>query len=303
MTEYLRCYEFPQPPELRYGFVRFESPQEKDRVGLFGQAWVPLHATGTVLLIHGYAEHSGNYARLVRDLVNARLAVAAVDLRGHGLSEGSRGHVESAETYAQDIEAFLATVFSQLLPHRPLYLWGHSLGAMVGLQLLRRQKLPQRPQAAVLTSPLLGFPELRGVQKTLAALAPAIGWIFPTLPVAHGITSNVLSHDEEYLARRHDDPLISHVATPRWLLSVRRAVEELQLRAPEFQALSPTLLMLAGDEKVTNLNEARRFAFRAYGGMRHKVIEFPGYYHELEKERGIRDRVVAESVAWFRSHP
>lgn len=302
MSEYLRCYEFPQPPSVRYGFVRMESPQEEDRVGLFGQAWIPAHATGTVLLIHGYAEHAGNYARLVKDLVDAHLAVAVLDFRGHGLSEGPRGHVEAPTTYAEDVEAFLAEVFPQLLPNRPLYLWAHSLGALVALQLLRRGKLPVRPAAAVLTSPLLGFPELSGPQKYLAAIAPVISAIAPTLPVAHGIPPEVLSHDEEYLARRLEDPLISRVATPRWLTSVAKAVLDVQAHATDYAQIAPTLLMLAGEEKVTNLNAARKFAFKAYGGLRHKVIEFPGYYHELEKEKGVRERVLAESVAWIKSH-
>lgn len=302
MTEYLRCYEFPQPPEVRYGFVRMESPQAKDRVSLFGQAWVPLHAAGTVLLVHGYSEHSGNYAQLVRELVAARFAVAALDLRGHGLSEGSRGHAEFASVYAEDLEAFAHAVFPLLLPNRPLYLWGHSLGALACLQAISRGKLPLPPAAAVLTSPLLGFPELSGVRRLMAGLAPMMASLFPTLPVAHGIPPEILSHDEEYLARRHEDPLIARVATPRWLTSMREAVASVQAEAKSFQTLSPTLLLLAGDEKVTNLNEARRFAFNAYAGMRHKVIEFPGYYHELEKERVIRERIVSESIAWFRSH-
>jgi hypothetical protein len=53
---------------------------------------------------------------------------------------------------------------------------------------------------------------------------------------------------------------------------------------------------------VTSLNEARKFAFRAYSGLTHKVIEFPGYFHELEKEKAIRARVVSESIGWFKSH-
>ncbi|RZA07669.1 MAG: alpha/beta fold hydrolase [Proteobacteria bacterium] len=302
MSEYLRCYEFPGPPETRYGYVRIDSPQAKDRVGLFGQAWSPLHATGTVLLIHGFAEHGGNYAHLVRDFVNAHLAVAMLDLRGHGLSEGARGHVEGPHTYAEDIEAFMQEVFPLLLPNRPLYVFGHSLGGLTALQLLQRKKLPAKVAGAVLTSPLLGFPELLAPQKYLAALAPIIAKIMPTLPVAHGIPPTVLSHDEAYLARRERDPLNSRVATPKWLISVGKSVLEVQAKADEAGAACPTLTMLAGDEKVTNLNEARRFAFRAYSGLRHKVIEFPGYYHELEKEPGVRARVVSEAIAWFKSH-
>ncbi len=102
MAEYLRSYSFPLPSDARYGFVRFESPQEKNRVSVFGQAWVPVHAVGTVTLIHGYAEHSGNYSRLVRDLIGNQFAVIAIDLRGHGLSEGPGGNLDSPEHYVED---------------------------------------------------------------------------------------------------------------------------------------------------------------------------------------------------------
>lgn len=301
MREYLRCYDYPQPPDVRYGYVRFESPQSADRVNLFGQAWLPDHAVGTVLLIHGYAEHTGNYSRLVKNFTDARFAVATMDLRGHGLSEGPRGHLESPDAYAEDIEHFMDTVFPALLPRRPLFLWAHSLGGLVGLQLLRRARMPVRPMGAVFTSPLLGFPELSGAQKALAKVAPLVAKALPTLPIAHGIPQEVLSHDEAYLAARKDDPLIIRVTTPRWFMSVKKAVNEVQNNAGDFQKLAPTLFLLAGQEKVTSLNDARKFAFQAYSGLRHKVIEFPGYFHELEKEKEIRERVVSESIAWFRS--
>lgn len=302
MSEYLRSYGFPLPPTVRYGFTRIDSPQAHERVNLFGQAWLPEGAKGTVLLIHGYSEHSGNYAQLVHDLVNARYAVAAMDLRGHGLSEGPRGHVGTPHTYAEDIEAFAAHVIPILAPHRPIFIWAHSLGSLIGLQLLLRKKLFMAPLAGIFSSALLGYPPLSGLQKILAAFAPVMSKLLPTLPVSHGISSTSLSHDEEYLAKRFEDPLVNHVSSPRWFTATKESMRELQEHAKEFQDLSPSLFLLAGDEKITNLNEARKFAFQAYGSMKHKVIEFPGYYHELEKEPGIRNRVISESLAWLNSH-
>lgn len=302
MMEYLRSYNFPCPPDVRYGFTRIESPQEKDRVNLFGQAWVPAHPVGTVALFHGYGEHGGNYSRLVRDFIENRFAVVVMDLRGHGLSEGPRGHAPTPTIYAEDWEQLLNHVFPMILPNLPFYIWGHSLGALTALQVVRRGNLPVAPKGVVLSSPLLGFPEIKGIQKLLTKIAPVMAKLLPSLPVAHGIPPTVLSHDEEYLARRHDDPLIGKVSTPLWFLSMKEAVQQLQAQADQFQPLAPTLLLLAGSELVTNLNEARKFAFRAYAGMNHKVIEFPSYYHELEKEKAIRPRVVAESIAWLKSH-
>lgn len=302
MSEYLRSYELPLPPQIRYGFTRLDSPQKSDRVNLFGQAWLPEGARGLVVLVHGYSEHSANYAQLIQALVRAKFAVAALDLRGHGLSEGPRGHAGSPETYAEDVEAFVSHVFPSLTPNKPLFLWAHSLGGMIGLQILLRNKLPVTLSGAVFTSPLLGFPELFGTQKFLANFASIVAKFFSTLPIQHGIASTILSHDEEYLARRIEDPLINAVSTPGWFVAIRAAMKELHARSKEFQHLAPTNLLLAGDEKVTNLNEARKFAFHAYGTMKHKVIEFPGYYHELEKEPGVRDRIISETIGWFQNH-
>lgn len=302
MREYLSCYEFPQPPDLRYGYLRFESPQPDNRVSLFGQVWLPDHALGTVLLLHGYSEHAGNFSRLVRSFTDARFAVATLDFRGHGLSEGPRGHIQSPDEYVEDAETFLNIVFPHLLPNRPLFLWGHSLGGMVGLQLLLRGRTPVKPSAACFTSALLGFPDLSPTQKVLSLLSPLIAKIFPTLPVSHNIPDPALSHDSQYLEQRKQDPLIHRVTTPQWYLSIRTALNELHAQASEFQKLAPTLFLLAGQEQVTNLTEARRFAFTAYSGLKHKVIEFPGYFHELEKEPEIRERIISECLAWYRSH-
>lgn len=301
VAEYLHSYDFPQPADARYGFVRLESPGSRNRVSLFGQAWVPGHATGTVLLLHGYSEHSGNYARLVRELVQSQLAVITLDFRGHGLSEGPTGHVDGPDVYVEDTEHLLGEIFPHVLPYRPLFIWGHSMGSLVGLQLLLRGKLPAAPSAAAFSSPLLGFPELKGPQKLMAAFSPVLARLVPTLPVPHGIPAEFLSHDKDYLERRQRDPLIKRVTTPRWFESMKVAVRQVQGAAEKLQAGTPTLLMLAGLERITNLGEARRFAFRAYAGQRHKVIEFPGICHELEKEPGCRSRLLTESLAWFRS--
>lgn len=302
VREYLKTYNLPIPPNVRYGHVRFDSQQSDYRVKLFGQAWVPEHSLGTVFLIHGFAEHSGCYGRLIQNFTDARLAVAAMDFRGHGLSEGPRGHTDAPNCYAEDIEQFTRIVLPSLNLNRPVFLFGHSMGGLVTLQLMLRNQITAKVTATVVTSPLLGLPELGGVQKILARLSPIIEKFFPTLGFPHNIPDDILSHDREYLAQRAKDPLIVQKASPRWLSSIKDLMENVHTHAGEFYKLAPTFLMLSGEEHVTNLSESRRFAFNGLADRKHKVVEFPGYYHELEKEPAIRDRVVREAIAWFTSH-
>lgn len=302
VREYLQTYQLPIPPQVRYGHVRFPSPQENYRVGLFGQAWAPEHSVGTVVLLHGLSEHSGNYGQLIQDFCAAHLSVATLDLRGHGLSEGPRGHTDTPECYAEDVEQFLRVVLPTLNPNRPLFFFGHSMGGLIALHLLLRKNIATQPRAIALTSPFLGFPEIKGPQKILSALAPLVNCIAPSLAISHGIADESLTHDTAYLARRAEDPLVSIKVSPRWLLSTRKLMEEVQARAGEFAELCPAYMLLASDERVVNLEAARSFGTRAFSGRQHRIAEFPGFRHELEKEPKIRSRIVGEVISWFLSH-
>src|SRR5262245_6832481 len=63
---------------------------------------------GRVLMVHGYAEHSARYDHVVPLWLERGLAVARFDLRGHGRSEGTRGHVDRFEDYVMDVRDLLA---------------------------------------------------------------------------------------------------------------------------------------------------------------------------------------------------
>lgn len=301
LMEYLNSYGFPYPPNIRYGNLSFEAKRSPHRVRLFGQAWKPNSVNGTILLIHGFAEHIGNYGRLINDFVEANFAVIALDMRGHGLSEGIRGFVESPQCYAEDIEEWVDYCFPHIAPNKPLFIWGHSLGALVGLHLILRGNLPVQPAAASLSSPLLGFPRLSGIRKILMRFSSVVGRLFPTLQLSSGIPDTALSSDRRYLERRGLDGLVHRTVTPAWVINVGKTIREVQLSTGEFERICPILLMLAGQEHVTNLVDARDFAFRNLSSLDHKVIEFPDALHELEKD-SVRSRVLSETISWFNAH-
>src|ERR1700753_3971354 len=67
-------------------------------------------AAGKVLLIHGYADHSGRFDHVTRVWTDRGFAVGRFDLRGHGRSEGPRGHVMNVGEYARDALDVLAAL-------------------------------------------------------------------------------------------------------------------------------------------------------------------------------------------------
>ena len=71
-------------------------PQIKSRDGtnLYYQINSATHPRAVALLVHGYADHSGRYSELVSELNNRGFTCYRFDYRGHGRSEGRRGHID-----------------------------------------------------------------------------------------------------------------------------------------------------------------------------------------------------------------
>ncbi|HZQ35871.1 MAG TPA: alpha/beta fold hydrolase, partial [Dehalococcoidia bacterium] len=79
-----------------------------DGLRLFERLWLPDgEPIALVGIVHGYAEHSGRYKHVGQALAAAGFAVAALDLRGHGRSEGDRANVKTFGLYLNDVRRFL----------------------------------------------------------------------------------------------------------------------------------------------------------------------------------------------------
>src|SRR5947209_2344852 len=92
-----------------------------DGLMLFERAWLPDgNEKAVVVVVHGYAEHSGRYAHVGEALTAQGYAVESLDLRGHGRSGGEPAAVRSFALYLKDLRAFIARV-RQRHPGKPLF--------------------------------------------------------------------------------------------------------------------------------------------------------------------------------------
>jgi alpha-beta hydrolase superfamily lysophospholipase len=73
-------------------------------------------AAGTVLIVHGLAEHRGRYAYVQQKLADAGYVSHAIDLRGHGEADGFPGKIDSPDELIDDVEAGVALVGSTAGP-------------------------------------------------------------------------------------------------------------------------------------------------------------------------------------------
>jgi pimeloyl-ACP methyl ester carboxylesterase len=121
------------------------------------RTWGEPDATALVLL-HGWADVSASF-QFVVDALARRWHVIAPDWRGFGLSQWAAGGAYWFPDYIADLDALLA----RLVPDRPAYLVGHSMGGNVaGLY------AGIRPERVARLALLEGF----GLPRTVPAAAP-----------------------------------------------------------------------------------------------------------------------------------
>ena len=229
-----------------------------------------------MLLVHGYAEHSGRYEDMASWLAGRGCAVHAYDQRGHGRSEGPRCHVERFDEFLDYLEIVLDALRNDR-PDLPISLVGHSMGGLVTLAFLATRK--PRIVSAITSGAALS---LGAVSPVRVALARAVRRVLPRLAIGSGIDPEGLSRDPEVVRRYLADPLIVRTMTTS-------LGAELLAAAPRTAALAGDvavpLLMLHGEaDPLCSAEGSRAFhaglrgggsALRIYPGLRHEIFNEP----------------------------
>lgn len=87
-------------------------------------------AKAAVVFVHGICEHLGRYEYLKDKFNEAGYNVYRYDARGHGKSEGERGHLENFSDFLDDLD-ILVNMVKRENKNKKLILVGHSMGGLV----------------------------------------------------------------------------------------------------------------------------------------------------------------------------
>lgn len=181
---------------------------------LWGQVWEPGEkARAVLMLVHGLGEHIQRYQH-VADKLNARgIALVGFDQQGHGKTGGKRGVINSAEGLMEDITQALKLT-RELFPDLPVFLYGHSMGAVEVLYYGLNG--PERPTGILATSPALDTASMSAAQRALVRLLKNV---LPDLAVNNGLPIDGLSRDAASNQAYREDPLVHPKPAYAWQLS------------------------------------------------------------------------------------
>lgn len=228
---------------------------------------------GAVTVIHDAGDTGSRYKDLAATLAREGWAVALPDLRGHGQTEGERGHSAGLEEVWRDLEE-VQNHLAYRMPDGPKVLVGQGLGALYALSYTLERG---GPAALVLAAPL-HEPRFqrpappRGLKRLLG------GKLTPHSPGRIGCTGEQLTGDPELAASWAADPLTHDVIT---LGAIEQAQEAARTHLPRVAEAGVPVLVLHGDQDpLADVERSRSLAaegveVRVFEGLRHHPLQGP----------------------------
>ena len=264
----------------------------------YQRSWLPPDPRHAMILVHGYAEHSGRYDEMAMHFAARGFAVHAYDQAGHGRTRGPRGHVDRFGRLVDELVRFVDRVREED-PGLPLTLVGHSMGGLV----TAASAVLGKPAAdrIVLSGALLQVGGDGGPDWRLRLQARAARLLAPLGPLASfpmGLDARGLSRDPEIVRRYELDPLVKDRISARFASGMLTMVETVQ-RSPERVEI-PMLLLHGEADPICPMAGSRAF----YAGLsaaiaaRSTLQTYPGLRHEIFQEPE-REAVWQDMLDWL----
>jgi alpha-beta hydrolase superfamily lysophospholipase len=243
-------------------------------------------------IVHGHGEHGGRYQNVFDYFVPRGYAAYALDLRGHGRSPGQRGFVREWGDFREDCQAFLEFV-RQREPGLPVFLYGHSLGGLIALDLVLRR--PDGLQGVIISGPILGPPNIPAILMQISKLLSAV---WPGFSLNTQLDPTTISRNPEVVRAYVQDPLVHSKGTARFGTEMTRTIEWVHAHAGEWTL--PLLLICGAEDRLVPPGDGLRF-FENAGGSDKKRIAYPDGFHEPHNDidKGV---VFADLERWLEEH-
>lgn len=292
----MQLFDCPENPCPAGAIV--EMITTRDGISLRTARWPSLSPKpkGTICLFQGRSEFIEKYFELIRELRARGFAVATLDWRGQGgsdrlLVDRRLGHIDDFAQFGPDIDAFMRQIALPDCPS-PFYGLAHSMGGAILFA-----NLPPSAnwfERLAVTAPMIDIagkpPGARALARTLGRLGLSRqlvpGWSAQPVGLkpfeGNPVTSDPWRYARAALVATRAPELVIGGPTIGWVRAAFKVID--RLSDPRFGAewRIPTLIFLAGEDRVVSTAAARHFAAKLFAT---KAVTIPGARHEIMQER------------------
>lgn len=267
-----------------------------DGLKIFYRTYRADNERAVMVISHGLGEHSGRYGNVIERFVPKGITVWALDHRGHGQSDGTRGHISDFSQYIEDLSTLVLMARKDIAQGMKCFLLGHSMGGLIALNFALTY--PQMLDGVIASSPALGMTVKVPVVKRI--MGKIMSLIRPELSLDNELDASKISHDQQVVLAYTNDPLVHTRVSARWFTEFLCAMETTNRMASKMEV--PILMQVAGDDYLVNAQASRAFFEKLT--VKDKTIHvYEGLYHEIYNEtQDQRTRVLTHLETWLENH-
>ncbi len=246
---------------------------------------------GILLLVHGLGAHSGRWEALAEYFLQRNIASYALELRGFGRTQGVRGHVDTFDSYFDDILA-LSDVIRGNNPRAKIFLAGESFGGLLSFLLAckRNGKFSGLVCLAPAFSTKVRAPFLEYIEILLNLFKN------PQKQFKARFAGELCTRDPQYQARINSDLLEHRMVSARFILNYFCAERSARKVAAELSI--PVLFLVPGGDKLVSPH-ASKLIFNQIKARDKEIIEYPEMFHALSVELG-KEKVFGDILNWIK---
>lgn len=261
----------------------------KDGTALTGYEWLVDEPKAVICMVHGLGEHMGRYHHVAEYFNDKGFAFYGFDLRGHGLSEGKRGHTPSFDMLLDDIEELLMYARAEF-NDAPIFLFGHSLGGNLVTNYILRKNINEL-QGAIVSSPWLRLAE--EPPKGKVKLANFMSGLWPSYAESNNLDVSMLTNVDEVNQAYKNDPLVHDKISARMFVECYQ--NGLWALAHADRNKIPILMYHGTDDQITSAEASNEFAKSLNDNITY--TQWEGIRHEPHNDLN-KDEVLAAVVQW-----
>ncbi len=250
-----------------------------DGMKLSGYLWEPKENPKAIInLVHGFGEYSERYDHWANRFTEKGFIVHAIDNRGHGKSDGKRGHIREFDDFLNDVDV-LINESKKINSDLPQFIYGHSMGGnIVANYIVKREN---NFKGAVLSSPWLKL--TFSPSAAMLFLARIMNKIYPKFTQNSNLDVKGISHDHKVVDAYIKDPLIHGKISARMFYEIVNAGRKIIEYTNKLNL--PTVIQHGNGDNITSYKASKEFFENAKShGKDIEYKEWEGLYHELHNE-------------------
>ena len=275
LDEYLKYYQVPRDYHFQYGEFSAGS------YSIWSWSLEPEKWDRTVVLLHGFLDHSFTNRILIGEFLRKGFRVVAGDMPGHGRSSGIRGGILAFEEYDDYFDGLLR--YWDVRPQES-FAAGHSTGCSLLVNYSRRDKANFR--GFIMAAPLIKMNYQLLIDKSIDL---AQDWI-KVMPVR----KTKSCRNKAFLKFKWKDPL----GVKRFSLDWIKAMVEWNRNWTDFDSSQKVLILQGNKDNVVEWKNNLPLLERCYSSCR-TIYYRKGRHHILNESDRLRKDVYGDIFAFL----